>query len=82
VADFFPNVQAKLKEFGFEPERVAFKPLDTLTSVAGGIVKEVQKGDYDTIVLGRRGGGAQAFTGRVCHHVLNAVADRAIWIVP
>jgi nucleotide-binding universal stress UspA family protein len=82
VADFFPKVQAKLAAFGFDPERLAFKTLDTLTSVAGGIVKEVQKGDYDTIVLGRSGSDSKGFTGRVCHHVLNSVTDRAIWVVP
>jgi nucleotide-binding universal stress UspA family protein len=82
VANFYPKVQAKLKTFGFDPDHVTFKALDTLTSVAGGIVKEAEKGDYDTIVLGRRGGEARGFTGRVSHHVLNSVDDRAIWIVP
>ncbi|MEJ2639870.1 MAG: universal stress protein [Desulfosarcinaceae bacterium] len=82
VDDFFPLVQAKLGEFGFAPDQVRFETRDTLTTVAGGIVKEVKKGGYDTIVLGRRGGPSQAFTGRVSHHVLNALADKAVWIVP
>jgi hypothetical protein len=82
VDDFFPLVQAKLGEFGFAPDQVRFETRDTLTTVAGGIVKEVKKGGYDTIVLGRRGGQAQSFTGRVSHHVLNELTDKAVWIVP
>lgn len=82
VDAFFPKVEAKLREFGFDPDRVVFKTLDTLTTIAGGIVKEAQKGDYDTIVLGRRGAETQGFTGRVSHHALNSLTDRAVWIVP
>ena len=78
----YREVQAKLGEFGFAPDQVRFETRDTLTTVAGGIVKEVKKGGYDTIVLGRRGGQPQAFTGRVSHHVLNELADKAVWIVP
>ncbi|MDJ0782262.1 MAG: universal stress protein [Desulfosarcinaceae bacterium] len=82
VDAFFPKVQEKLREFGFDPDRATFKPLDTLTTVAGGIVKEAQSGDYDTVILGRRGADSQGFTGRVSHHVLNALAEKAVWIVP
>lgn len=82
VDAFFPRVEAKLKEFGFDPGQVSFKKMDTLTTIAGGIVKEAQKGDYDTIVLGRRGADTPGFTGRVSHHVLNALTDKAVWIIP
>lgn len=82
VEAFYPKVEAKLKAFGFDMDRVAFKKLDTLTTIAGGIVKEAQKGDFDTIVLGRRGADSQGFTGRVSHHVLNSLTDKAVWIIP
>jgi hypothetical protein len=82
VDDFFPRIQDKLREFGFDPRQVTLKPQDTLTTVAGGIVKEAQRGGYDTVVLGRRGAASKGFTGRVSHHVLNALTEMAVWIVP
>lgn len=45
------------------------------------ILEEVKKGDYGTVVIGRRGIGRAHFFGSISRHVAEAITDRALWVV-
>ena len=50
-------------------------------SVSGAIMDEVKKGDYGTVVLGRRGESRSFFLGHVSDKVMGKAKDIAVWIV-
>jgi nucleotide-binding universal stress UspA family protein len=46
------------------------------------ILKAAEKGNYSTLVIGRRGIEKAFFMGRVSRYIINRASDRAIWLVP
>jgi nucleotide-binding universal stress UspA family protein len=49
--------------------------------IAKMILEQVQSGDYDTVILGRRGSGNAYFFGSVSHYVIERLTDRALWLI-
>ena len=46
------------------------------------IVDEAEKGDFGTVVIGRKGANNSFFTGSVSRHVLINASNCAVWLVP
>lgn len=79
----FDKAKRRLKEAGFTSDQINTKLVFGVPSRAEAIVKEARKGDYGTIVLGRRGlSKVQEFLlGRVSNKVIHIIRRRALWIV-
>lgn len=45
------------------------------------ILEQVKTGDFDTVVLGRRGSGNAFFFGSVSHYVTERLTERAVWLI-
>jgi nucleotide-binding universal stress UspA family protein len=84
IEGFFAEASAILEKEGFEPERIATKVVRGVSSRAGAIIEEARKGEYGTIVVGRRGLSKvkEFFIGRVSNKVVQLRKETAVWLVP
>lgn len=57
--DFYARALKVLDQAGLSPDQVETKTIEGGLSVPGAILDEVKKGDYGTVVLGRRGRAAR-----------------------
>ena len=79
----FDSARASLTAGGVDPARIHQKIVSGANNVAHAIIEEAEKGDYDTIVLGRRGlSKVEEFVmGRVSNRVIHMAKDRTVWVV-
>jgi nucleotide-binding universal stress UspA family protein len=82
IDQFFAHAHKKLKDAGFDDNQIEVKVSDALLNPGKAIIEEAKKGDYGTIVIGRRGINKTFFTGSVSRYVINQISDKALWIVP
>lgn len=73
----------RLSKAGIPQGRITKKIITGAESRSGSIVDEARKGDYGTIVLGRRGLSKvkQFSIGRVAHRVAQLATGSSVWIV-
>lgn len=74
---------SKLQEAGLGIGRVSTKIIRNAGSLAGAVVEEAKAGDYDTIVVGRRGLSRvqEFFMGRISSKVIQLAKNKTIWVV-
>lgn len=79
---FKPAVQI-LTRAGMAPENISTKSVGGVLSRAGAIVDAAEKGEWGTIVVGRRGWSSVSdfFMGRVSNKVVHAGRKDTVWIV-
>jgi nucleotide-binding universal stress UspA family protein len=79
----FAEATKRLLEAGMEAAQVNRKVVKGASSRAGAIVDEVEKGGFDTVVVGRRGlSRVQEFLmGRVSNKVIHLAKDKTVWVV-
>jgi len=79
----FAEATKRLVEAGMEAARVSRKVIKGASSRAGAIVDEVEKGGFDTVVVGRRGLSKvqEFFMGRVSNKVIHLAKDKTVWVV-
>ncbi len=83
MASRFEEAKTTLMESSFIENRISTKIITGVQSRAAAIVKEARQGDYETIVLGRRGLSQVRtfFIGRVTNKVIHMARDRTVWVV-
>ncbi|MGA8282677.1 MAG: universal stress protein [Desulfobacterales bacterium] len=82
IDNFYTVALKKLKEFDIREDRIQTKTVTGLANIGAAILKEVQTGNYDTVVMGRSGVNKSFFTGSVTNTVLNKISKGAVWLVP
>ncbi|MDZ7830331.1 MAG: universal stress protein [Desulfobacterales bacterium] len=82
LTDFQVQAMNMLKDAGFTDSQVQFRQIEKRLSPANAIVEELHKGDFGTLVIGKRGMSASQFMGRVAGTMVQKIQDRAVWIVP
>lgn len=82
VEDFIVHAYKRFKEAGIRKEQIEIKEVRAIANVGKAITEEAEKGDYGTVVVGRRGIGNAFFMGSVSKYVLDKTSDRAFWLVP
>jgi nucleotide-binding universal stress UspA family protein len=82
IDNFYTLALKKLKEFDIREDRIQTKTVTGLANIGAAILKEVQTGRYDTVVMGRSGVNKSFFTGSVTNTVLNKISKGAVWLVP
>lgn len=72
-----------LEAEGIDSSRITTEVIRGALSRAAAIAEEAKKGDYATIVLGRRGQSRvkDFFMGRVAHKVIYTARQHSVWIV-
>jgi len=82
IDDFYTHAQKRFEEAGIGKGRIDIKQVTTKVKIGKAIVGEIKKGNYSTVVIGRRGANASFFMGSVSRHVLTNASDCAVWLVP
>lgn len=82
IDNFYSVALKKLNEFGIGEDRILTRTVTGLANIGTAILKEVQSGSYDTVVMGRSGVNKSFFTGSVTNTVLNKISKGAVWLVP
>jgi nucleotide-binding universal stress UspA family protein len=82
IDDFYNHAQRKIKEAGLKKSQIDIKQVVSTINIGKRIVNEVKKGNFGTVVIGRRGVDDSFFLGSVSRYVLANISNRAIWLVP
>lgn len=79
----FDAARAKLLAAGMQPERIGQKVVSGASNSANCIIEEAEKGEYDTIVVGRRGISQveEFLMGRVSNRVIQLAKEKTVWVV-
>lgn len=72
-----------LENSGFPDNNLEVKMIHKVVGIARDIIAEAEKGNYDTIVVGRRGLSAAAsfVLGSVSNKIVQNIKDCTVWIV-
>lgn len=81
VEDFMVHAYKKFREAGISKEQIEIKEVTTMMNVGGTIAEEVEKGNYGTVIIGRRGTNKAFFMGSVSKYVLERISNRALWLI-
>jgi len=81
VGRCFSDAVEKLKNAGIDEDRIETREIKCTLNVGKAIVDDIQKNNYSTVVVGRRGTGKAFFMGSVSKYVLSKTSDRALWLV-
>ena len=81
--DFFLRAERVFREAGVDRSRIKTKIKKKSFNVAKDIYEEARKGEYGTVVLGRKGktGLKSIVVGSVSLKSLALLEDRTVWIV-
>lgn len=79
--DFYSRAIKVLREGGLAMDQIETKSVEGGLSVTKAILKEVRRGDYGTVVLGRRGEDEASFLGHTSDKAMRRAEEAAIWIV-
>ena len=82
VEDFYAHAQKRFEEAGLKESQIDIKQVTSRINIGKAIVDEIEKGDYGTVVIGRRGANNSFFMGSVSRHVLTNASNCAVWLVP
>jgi nucleotide-binding universal stress UspA family protein len=82
INQFYARVLEKFNQAGIEDERVRFETVEGRKRVGKAIMDFAEKGDYHTLVVGRRGIDKSFFMGSVSRYMINNLSDGALWMVP
>ncbi len=79
----FDSARAALVSKGVGPSAINQKIVSHATNPAHAIIEEAERGEYDTIVVGRRGLSKveEIVMGRVSNRVIHMAKDRTVWVV-
>jgi len=80
---FMEEAKKLLVKAGFPSKNVSVRIKNKKTGIARDIVKEAERGKYDTLVMGRRGvsGIKQFFMGSVSNKVLQLIKNVSVIVV-
>jgi nucleotide-binding universal stress UspA family protein len=81
IDHFYAQAQRKFKEAGLQEKQIELKTVKRTLDVGKAISDEARKGNYGTVVIGRRGTNKAFFMGGVSRYVLDRTSGRAVWVV-
>ncbi len=78
---FYAHALKMFGEAGIQENQIEIKTTKGAVNAGNAILNEAKKGDYGTVVTGRRGTNQAFFMGSVSRYVLNRTSNRALWLV-
>ena len=81
IDHFYAHARKKFREAGIQENQIEIKTTKCTVNVGKAIVDEARKGNYGTVVIGRRGASKAFFMGSVSRYVLDRTSNRALWLV-
>lgn len=81
IEQFYPYAKQKLKDVGISEEQIEMKTVKGGRQAGKAILDFALKGNYGTVIIGRRGVNKAFFMGSVSRYIINRISNRALWIV-
>ncbi|MBW2107839.1 MAG: universal stress protein [Deltaproteobacteria bacterium] len=81
IDNFYGMARHIMKERELQEDQVEIKVVKRTVNPGKAIMSEAKKGDYGTVVIGRRGQGRSFFMGSISRYVLDKTVGRAVWLV-
>ena len=81
VQSFYNHALKKFKDSGINENRILIKEVKPRMNIGKAIITELAKGNYGTVVIGRRGISRSFFMGKVSEYVIEKIENRALWLV-
>jgi len=82
IDDFYPLAMQKFKDVDIAEDRVQYESVAGRRRIGKAIFDFARKGNFSTLVVGRRGIDKSFFMGSVSRHLINKVDEGALWVVP
>ena len=82
IDQFYPHAIKKFKDAGISEDRIKIETVKGGRQTGKTILDFAQKGNYGTVIIGRRGVNKSFFMGSVSRYLINKISNRALWIVP
>lgn len=82
IDQFYPHAIKKFKDAGISEDRIKIETVKGSRLAGKTILDFAQKGNYGTVIIGRRGVNKSFFMGSVSRYLINKISNRALWIVP
>jgi nucleotide-binding universal stress UspA family protein len=82
IDDFYPLAMQKFKDAGLDEGRIRYESVSGHRRIGKVIVEFAGKGNFSTMVVGRRGIDKSFFMGSVSRHLINKLDEGALWVVP
>jgi nucleotide-binding universal stress UspA family protein len=81
MLDDLERAKEILKNTGIPEKSIAIKVRRKKEGIARDILREAEEGNYDTVVVGRRGGSGAFFFGSISDKVIKYARNCAVWII-
>lgn len=81
IDQFFSHAQKILNEAGIQQNQISFKTSEGVFRVGKAVLDEYRRGNFGSLVVGRRGMNKQFFTGSVSRYLINQFSGGALWVV-
>lgn len=81
IEQFYPLAKRKFKDAGISQEQIEMKTVKGGRRVGKAILDFALKGNYGTVIMGRRGVNNAFFMGSVSRYIISRISNRALWIV-
>lgn len=82
IDQFYTHAMRKFNQAGIGEDRIRTETVQGRRQVGKAIIDFAKKGNYGTILTGRRGIDKSFFMGSVSRYLINKMTDGALWIVP
>lgn len=79
---FFAHALKTLNNAGIAERQIRVDVQKGVFRVGKAILEAYRKGNFGTLVVGRRGMGKQFFTGSVSRFMVNQFSDGSLWVIP
>jgi nucleotide-binding universal stress UspA family protein len=82
IDQFFSHAKKILNQAGIQESQIHVKVAEGLFRVGKAVLDEFQRGNFGTLVVGRRGMNKKFFTGSTSRYLINGFTEGALWVVP
>ena len=82
IDQFYPHAMKKFEDAGIPKERIRVETVRGGRRIGKTIMEFAQKGNYSTVIVGRRGVNKSFFMGSASRYMINKISNGALWMVP
>lgn len=81
IEQFYPVAVEKFKQAGLSEGQIDIQTVESRRRPGKVIIETAEKGNFGTVVIGRRGINKAFFTGSVSNYVINKASGCALWVI-
>ncbi|MCP4623832.1 MAG: universal stress protein [bacterium] len=81
IDQFYATAVEKFKDAGVAESQIQIQTVEGRRRPGKVIIETAEKGNFGTVVIGRRGINKAFFMGSVSHYVINKASGCALWVV-